>query len=100
LFNESFSFMYTALLISLLVIIVIEIINYMTVTGEAFIRNRRSISYIVIVIFSLYVSYDTQKIIMLSNMCSDYPNYPKTSVNFFLDVINLFSRVLFLKSSK
>lgn len=100
-FNNSFSFMYPALLVSLIVIIVAEIYNYFTTKSQSkFTEFRRIISYAVIFIFSLYVSYDTAKVIKLSSICVNYPNYPKTSVMFFLDVINLFSRILFLKSNK
>tara|TARA_Y100000389_G_scaffold169510_1_gene175846 strand:- start:16 stop:792 length:777 start_codon:yes stop_codon:yes gene_type:complete len=100
-FEKTFNFMYIGLLISLIFIIIIEIINYfITQSNNQFIKNRRIISYIVIIIFSLYVSYDTKKIINLSNICVNYPNYPKLSVSFFLDVINLFSRILFLQSNK
>ena len=52
---------------------------------------------IVIVLFSLYVSYDTATIIKKEDLCVNYPNYPKFSVDFFLDILNLFSRILFLK---
>ena len=100
-FSKSFSFMYPALLISLIVIIIAELYNYFTFKNKSqFIGIRRTISYVVIFIFSLYVSYDTAKVIQLSKMCINYPNYPKTSVTFFLDIINLFSRILFLKTNK
>jgi len=100
-FSQTFNFMYIALLLSLITIIIAELINYFFNSNfNSFMETRRIISYIVIFIFSLYVSYDTQKTIMLSNICSNYPNYPKTSVSFFLDLINLFSRVMFLKSNR
>ncbi len=100
-FGKTFNFMYTGLLISLIIIIIIEIVNYFVTTNTRdFIQNRRLISYIVIIIFSLYVSYDTKKTLYLSSICVNYPNYPKISVSFFLDVINLFSRILFLQSNK
>ena len=93
--------MYISLLISLIVVIILELLNFFIVSEKMeFIANRRIISYIVIIIFSMYVSYDTQKVLQLSKICKNYPNYPKTSVSFFLDVINLFSRILFLSSNK
>lgn len=100
-FTDTYNYMQSALLISLIVIILLEIINaFVSDNVKHFIGNRRILSYIVIILFSVYISYDTKKIIHLSNICIDYPNYPKTSVNFFLDIINLFSRILFLKSGK
>ena len=100
-FSESFSFMYPALLIALISIIIFEIFNIFTYKDkDTFTQTRRIISYVVILVFSLYVSYDTSKMIFLSKICVNYPNYPKTSVMFFLDVINLFSRILFLRSNR
>lgn len=100
-FSKTFNFMYISLLISLIVVIILELLNFFIVSEKMeFIANRRIISYIVIIIFSMYVSYDTQKVLQLSKICKNYPNYPKTSVSFFLDVINLFSRILFLSSNK
>ena len=100
-FSKTFNFMYTSLLISLLVIIILEVMNiFLTSNKIDLINNRKMISYIAILIFSLYVSYDTKKIIELSKLCTKYPNYPKTSISLFLDVVNLFSRILFLSSNK
>ena len=55
-------------------------------------------SYIVIILFSLYVSYDTMEVVQKEKLCTSLPNYPKLSIGFFLDVLNIFNRVLFLKS--
>ena len=100
-FERTYGFMYSALLISLITAIIMEIINYFISENDAaFTQNRRYISYFVILIFSAYISYDTKRVIKLSNVCIKYPNYPKTSIHFFLDLINLFSRILFLKSNR
>jgi FtsH-binding integral membrane protein len=100
-FSETFSFMYPALLVALIAIIIFEVVNIFTYSSaETFTQMRRMVSYVVIFVFSLYISYDTSKMIQLSKLCVRYPNYPKTSVMFFLDVINIFSRILFLKSGR
>jgi len=100
-FSETFSFMYPALLVALVAILIFEIVNMFAYSSEAsFTQMRRMISYVVIIVFSLYISYDTSKMVQLSKLCVKYPNYPKTSVMFFLDIINIFSRILFLKSSR
>lgn len=100
-FSESFSFMYPALFVALIAIILFEVMNMFTYENIAsFTQTRRIISYAVILVFSLYISYDTTEMIHLSKLCVKYPNYPKTSVMFFLDIINIFSRILFLKSSR
>jgi len=99
-FGETYQMMRTALLLSLIVVIILEIANLFSSDMKSFMERRRWLSYVVIVIFSLYISYDTQRVLMLADICKNFPNYPKTSVSFFLDVVNLFSRVLFLSSGK
>ena len=52
----------------------------------------RIISYISIVVFSLYVMYDTKNIIINSEKCVN-PDYINESVNLFLDSLNLFTNI-------
>jgi FtsH-binding integral membrane protein len=88
------------LFISLLVIILFELGNIIFNRDPvSLIKNYRTTSYIVIILFTLFVSYDTQRMIMLKEMCSSLPNYPKFSLDFFLDVLNIFKRIVFLKST-
>ena len=54
--------------------------------------------YIVILVFSLFVSYDTARVFMLADKCHNYPNYPQSSISFFLDVLNLFVRIINLRA--
>lgn len=49
------------------------------------------ISYVAILIFSLFVSYDTSHMFEMASKCINFPNYPKSSLSFFLDLLNLFS---------
>ena len=100
-FEKSYNFMTTTLLVGLLVIIIVELINLLfNKDQDSLLKTFRFTSYIVIFIFTLFVSYDTHRMIMLKNMCTSLPNYPKFSLDFFLDILNLFKRIVFLKSSE
>ena len=88
------------LLVGLISIIIIELLGYFFYSNSSnYIDFVKGMSYVVIVLFSLFVSYDTKRIMVLEQMCKNMPNYPKLSVDFFLDIVNLFSRILFLKSN-
>lgn len=102
-FEKSYSAMSLALLVALITIIIIEIGSLLFMSfGNFSIKDTlalfRFTSYIVILIFSLFISYDTIRMFELAKACKNMPNYPKASVGFFLDVINLFKRILFLQS--
>jgi len=97
-FKDTYSQAMSSLLIALLVIIIFEIFNAFFNKGYAFSQMHRMVSYIVIVIFSGFVSYDTSRVFQLADKCTKMPNYPKTSISFFLDVLNLFVRIISLRS--
>lgn len=82
----------SGLLIGLLSIIVIELFLY--ITGQYTKSIYNIISYIVILLFSLFISYDTYSLFMFAKICINSPNYPLLSTNLFLDIINLFVRLL------
>lgn len=99
-FGKTYNFMSMGLLIGLFSIIIIELLGYFFYSNSSnYMDFVKGMSYVVIIIFSLFVSYDTKRIMILEKMCKNMPNYPKLSVDFFLDIINLFSRILFLKSN-
>ena len=80
------------LLVGLLAIIVISLVNvFFTKDLEMYKKTSVYISYVVILLFSLFVSYDTSKMFNMAKLCINYPNYPKNSVDFFLDLLNLFT---------
>ncbi len=81
-----------------LLVIIISHIFLIFFGGKDTMKYLNILSYFGIVIFSLLVSYDTTKVIMLKEKCENYPNYPKRSIDFFLDIINLFSDVIRLRS--
>lgn len=90
-FEKSYNFVMPGLIVGLLAIIIVSLFNIFFVKDPQQMRTTSLyISYIVIVLFSLFVSYDTSKMFQLAKVCVNYPNYPKSSVDFFLDLLNLF----------
>ena len=91
-FSSSYNFVMPGLIVGLLAIIIVSLFNLFFVKDAQQMRNTSLyISYIVIVLFSLFVSYDTSKMFELAKVCVNYPNYPKSSIDFFLDLLNLFT---------
>lgn len=60
--------------------------------------NSKLISYISIIIFSLFVMYDTKKIIINANNCYN-PDYINESLHLFIDSINLFQNLFIVNSN-
>lgn len=84
------------LFIALIVIIILELLHLLFFKYSfSFFKFS---SYFVIALFSMFVSYDTFEMVKRQEQCTSLPNYPKLSIDFFLDILNLFSRVLFLRS--
>ena len=97
-FEKNFNFVYPGLLVSLIMIILIEL-YYIYIKQNYPIIIYRYISYAIIVIFSLYVSYDTQLMFEEAEICRKYANYPESSIKFILDVVNIFVRTLALQKN-
>lgn len=57
----------------------------------------RGVSYISIVIFSLFVMYDTKKILVNAKNCVN-PDYINESLTLFIDSINIFQDIFLLRS--
>lgn len=95
-FEKTFQFVYPGLFVALLMIILIEL-YYLFIAGNYPKSMFRYMSYAVIVLFSVYVSYDTQLMFMEAKTCRKYANYPKSSLKFILDVVNIFVRILSLQ---
>jgi len=87
----------STLLVCLIVVLVVMILNI-------FIGNRSSskvISGIVLLLFSFFLMYDTKRIMVLSKQCditTSPPNYPKESMGFILDALNIFVSLMNLQS--
>lgn len=102
-FENSYSYVVPGLLVALLASIIFSIINYFTSKSrKSFINTAKIISYFGIVIFSIFISYDTSRVFQNEKLCNmkRIPNYPKESFDFFLDVINIFQKILFIKGNE
>jgi FtsH-binding integral membrane protein len=94
-FQKTYNFMIVGLLVGLIAIIIVEIISFFLISkSETYKSWRKYITYFVILLFSLFVSYDTIGVFNEAKRCVNYPNYPKSSINFFLDILNLFTSLL------
>lgn len=91
-FRGTYNYVMPGLIVGLLAIILVALYNIFFVKEpEQFRKTSLYISYIVILLFSLFVSYDTSKMFEMAKICVKYPNYPKSSIDFFLDLLNLFT---------
>lgn len=103
-FESTYGILGVGLFVSLLSIIIIELIYliYRSVALKkdySFSEINKYISYFVIVLFTVFISFDTQTLKNRSKTCKessifDYPNYPFESLDIILDLINLFVRIL------
>lgn len=96
-FDKTFSFVFPGLFVALLTIILVEL-YFIFILGNYPEKYFRIISYAVIVLFSLYISYDTQLMFYEAEKCRKYANYPMSSLKFILDVVNIFVRTLSLQN--
>ena len=91
-FSGTYNYVMPGLIVGLLAIILVALYNIFFVKDtEQFRKTSLYISYFVIILFSLFVSYDTSKMFEMAKICVKYPNYPKSSIDFFLDLLNLFA---------
>lgn len=96
-FEKTYNFMIVGLFVGLVAIIIIEVINLILNFGtETYHTFRKYLAYAIIILFSLFVSYDTVNVFKQAKQCVNYPNYPKSSLDFLLDILNLFSNILYL----
>jgi FtsH-binding integral membrane protein len=77
---------------ALIVLLLVQIIGFFIPYESAF---HKIIIIVGLLLFSVYVVYDTNKILM-----TNITNVFLAALNFYLDFINLFIRILSLKSSK
>lgn len=61
-------------------------------------KRSKIISYVSIIIFSLYIMYDTKRIIINANNCVN-PDYINESLGLFLDTLNIFQSNYLLSSN-
>lgn len=92
LIKQTYKKMMMGLLFALIAIIISELYLFFTNQYSAFLY--KIISYIVIVVFSLFIIYDTSRLYHYAKQCIHSPNYPLLSTNLFLDVLNIFVRLV------
>lgn len=97
-FKTTYGVVMGSLLLILLAIIIFELTMIFTHKNYVNTSSYRYVSYLIIVVFSIFISYDTSRVFDLAEKCVKYPNYPQTSISFFLDVLNLFVRIVSLSS--
>ncbi len=106
-FETNYGILGMGLFVALLSVIIVEVIYliYKVATKQYEYTNlNRYITYFVIVLFSLFISFDTQTLKQRSKTCKEsnifnYPNYPLESLDIILDLINLFVRILSLQGN-
>ena len=96
-FKSTYGIAMGSLLLILLAIIIFELTMIFT-TDYGRTQSYRYVSYLVIIVFSIFISYDTSRIFELAEKCVKYPNYPQSAISFFLDILNLFVRIVSLRS--
>jgi len=92
LIQSTYKTMMTGLFFALIAIIISEL--YLIFTNQYTNDLYKIISYIVIVVFSLFIVYDTSRLYVYAKECVNSPNYPLLSTGLFLDIINIFSRLM------
>ena len=88
--KSTYNIAITGFLIALISIIITEL--FLLITGQYTNSIYKIISYIVIILFSVFISYDTSRLFHFAKICVNSPNYPLVSTNLFLDIINIFVR--------
>lgn len=92
------------LFIALLVLIITQIVNiYITRSDkETMNKNQKWLSIFSILLFSLFILYDTKVLLRNAETCnirSHYPDYIKESFNIFLDILNTFINLLHINNN-
>jgi FtsH-binding integral membrane protein len=106
--NQSYNWIGMGLLGALITIILANIFliifsSFGLIPSQSLFSFTKIILYFAIVIFSLYISYDTIYIIKRTKTCNtsninNYPNYPMESFQIFIDLYNIFADLLHLQN--
>ena len=99
-FESTYNYVIVGLFVGLISLIIIELINLFINFGTPRYHSfRKYLAYAIILLFSVFVSYDTVHVFRQARQCVNFPNYPKSSLDFLLDILNLFSNILYLYRS-
>ena len=102
LISPSMMFYIVAALVALIIARVVELFLYMfnVIDIQKARQSSRIMSYIAIVIFTLFIIYDTDSIrtdASTCNMRTNPPNYIGSSTGIFLDTLNLVTNIFNLR---
>jgi FtsH-binding integral membrane protein len=102
LISPSMMFYLVAALVALIIARVVELFLYMfnVIDIQKSRQSSRIMSYIAIVIFTLFIIYDTNSIrtgASSCNMRNNPPNYIGSSTGIFLDTLNLVTNIFNLR---
>ncbi len=92
-FGYDLNWLGVVLSVGLLALITIQFIGMITKRSNSFYRN---ISYISVIIFSLYIMYDTNRILLKYQNNSE--NCINGALDYYLDIFNLFTNYLNINS--
>jgi len=88
-FNKYTNQFSIGLFVALIAIIFTEFVLLFT---HQYHPNKSILSYFVIILFSIFIAYDTNRLSHYAKQCVKSPNYPQLSTHLFLDIINLLIR--------
>lgn len=86
----------------LCILIIVESLDLLFTTNPIYNVRNKIYSWIAVILFSGFVLYDSQKIILngkiITELCptksqSDCADYPSSSLGLFLDILNLFTNI-------
>lgn len=95
-FGYDLSFLGILLFLGLFILITVQVISLFSPQSD---EMHKIIAYISVVIFSLYILYDTNKI-LLKYQNKDKSHCIMGAIDYYLDIINLFEDYLSIGSSK
>jgi len=90
--KQTYEKVMAGLVLGLLSIIITELYFIFTNRYTDYLKN--SIDYVVLLLFSVFLLYDTSRLYHYASVCVKYPHYPLFSMTLFLDLLNIFSRLL------
>ena len=83
----------------LLTVIIFEVVTMLLFPKIRLNRNgtlNKVMAYIVIILFMFYILYDTKMMTIRAKKCNNNADYINESLNLFLDIFNIFARMLSL----
>jgi len=86
------------LFFGLVVLLIARFVEIFLLFNKSIDGTSKTLSYFAIALFSLYIMYDTKKVIVNSKNCVN-PDYIKESLNLFLDSLNMFTNIYHVRDN-